>query len=35
MVPTDKNGISQFETGLGDLLIWPGKEIPSTLIKFL
>jgi len=22
VVPTDKNGISQFETGLGDLLIW-------------
>ena len=25
MVPTDKNGISQFETGLGDLLIWARK----------
>ena len=22
VVPTDDNGISQFETGLGDLLIW-------------
>ncbi len=22
VVPTDKNGISQFETGLGDLLVW-------------
>lgn len=25
-VPTDKNGISQFETGLGDLLIWAYKN---------
>ena len=26
VVPTDKNGISQFETGLGDLLIWAHKD---------
>ena len=26
VVPTDSNGISQFETGLGDLLIWAHKE---------
>jgi hypothetical protein len=26
LVPTDKNGISQFETGLGDLLIWASKD---------
>jgi transglutaminase-like putative cysteine protease len=26
VVSTDKNGISQFETGLGDLLIWAHKE---------
>ena len=26
VVPTDKNGISQFETGLGDLLIWAHKN---------
>jgi hypothetical protein len=25
-VPADKNGISQFETGLGDLLIWASKN---------
>jgi len=25
-VPTDKNGISSFETGLGDLLIWANKD---------
>jgi hypothetical protein len=26
VVPTDKNGISQFETGLGDLLVWARKD---------
>jgi hypothetical protein len=26
VVPTDKNGISQFETGLGDLLIWASSK---------
>ncbi len=26
VVPTDKNGISQFETGLGDLLVWASSE---------
>jgi len=26
VVPTNKNGISQFETGLGDLLIWAYKD---------
>ena len=26
VVPTDENGISQFETGLGDLLIWAHKD---------
>ncbi|HCU20625.1 MAG: hypothetical protein A2X05_14530 [Bacteroidetes bacterium GWE2_41_25] len=26
MVPTDANGISLFETGLGDLLIWANKD---------
>ena len=26
VVPTDRNGISQFETGLGDLLIWAHKD---------
>ena len=26
LVPTDKNGISQFETGLGDLLIWASND---------
>lgn len=26
IVPTDENGISQFETGLGDLLIWAYKD---------
>jgi hypothetical protein len=26
VVPTNKNGISQFETGLGDLLIWAHKD---------
>jgi hypothetical protein len=26
VVPTNENGISRFETGLGDLLIWAGKD---------
>ena len=26
LVPTDENGISQFETGLGDLLIWASAD---------
>jgi transglutaminase-like putative cysteine protease len=26
VVPTDKNGISSFETGLGDLLVWAHKQ---------
>jgi Transglutaminase-like superfamily len=26
VVPTDENGISQFETGLGDLVIWAHKD---------
>jgi hypothetical protein len=33
MVPTDENGFSRFETGLGDLLIWARKGEAFQFIK--
>ena len=33
VVPTDKNGISQFETGLGDLLVWASYNDIFQLIR--
>jgi transglutaminase-like putative cysteine protease len=33
VVPTDKNGISRFETGLGDLLIWAYKNDDFNFMK--
>jgi transglutaminase-like putative cysteine protease len=33
LVPTDKNGISSFETGLGDLIIWASKDNEFDFLK--